>query len=69
MPRYLNEQMAFEGWEVGEEGPGPLKGRRPLLAMVTVMVRRRGRSGWRDKGLIADGASRLLEGADALPAY
>jgi hypothetical protein len=54
--------------KIGEEGPGPLKIRRPLLTVLAVMVRCIGRGGLRDKRLIAAGTNWLLERADGLPA-
>ena len=54
--------------EIGEEGPGPLKGWRPLLAVLALMVWCIGRGRFRDKRLIAAGTSWLPERVDILPA-
>ena len=55
--------------EVGEESPGSLKIRWPLLTVLALMVRSIGRGRWRDKRLIAAGTNWLLERADGLPAH
>jgi hypothetical protein len=65
----LERADGFPQWrKVGEEGPGSLKIRWPLLTVLALMVRCIARGRWRDKRLIAAGTNWVLERADGLPA-
>jgi len=64
----LERADGFPEWgNVGKEGPGPLKNGRLFLAVLALMVRCIARGRLRDKGLVAAGASWLMERVNALP--